>query len=244
MDYIFTAKASWGNLFIIAIALLIFYFALQFFNRIIRRASFLRVFQKPIQRVIRYLLLLYEMLVIIILGSVFIMINPFYHGLLLGVILLIGFSHIRNYVSGRMIKMANEIKEGGSLQINKMEGSVANLKRLGLNLKTKEGIHFIQYSELMSNGYTILAGEDIGGFYELHITATPKEEEKKVNHATRLLDLLITAPYLDWHHKPEVAVKDGGNPNDLEAKVLVREEVHVHELVALIKEWGYGCRIA
>jgi hypothetical protein len=241
MDYIFTAKASWGNLLIIAITLLVFYFALQFFNRIVRRAAFLRVFQKPIQRVIRYLLLLYEMLVIIILGSVFIMINPFYHGILLGVILLVAFSHIRNYVSGRMIKMANEIREGGSLQTDKMEGSVAKLRRLGLNLKTKKGIHFIQYSELMSNGYTILAGEDIGGFYELQITA--KEEESKVNHATRLLDLLITAPYLDWHHKPEVTAKSE-NPNNLEAKVLVREEVHVHELVTLIKEWGYGCRIA
>lgn len=241
MDYILTTKASWGNLFFIAVGLLVLYFALQFFNRIIRRAAFLRIFQEPIQRVIRYLLLLYEMLAIIILGSVFVLINPFYHGLLLGVILLIGFTHIKNYVSGRMVKLANEIKQGGSLQTGKREGIVAELKRLGLNLKTKEGIHFVQYSKLMSDGYTILAGEDIGGFYELQIIA--EEEETKVNHATRLLDMLITAPYLDWHHKPEVMAK-ASNPNHLEAKVLVREEVHVHELVALIKEWGYRCRIA
>ncbi|MFT4762367.1 MAG: hypothetical protein ACI9XO_000742 [Paraglaciecola sp.] len=241
MEEILTTKASWGNLFIIAIGLLFFYFALKFFNRIVQRAAFLRVFQGLIQRVIRYLLLLYEMLVIIILGSVFILINPFYHGILLAVILLIGFSHIKNYVSGRMIKLANEIKKGSSLQTNKMEGIVVGMNRLGLNLKTKEGIHFIQYNELMSNGYTILAGEDIGGFYELKITA--KEEDTKINHVTHVLDLLITAPYLDWHHKPEVMVNNQ-NPNDLEAKVLVREEAHVHELVALIKEWGYGCRIA
>ena len=240
MEELLTTKTNWWHLFIIAIGLLLFYFALQFFRRVAKRASFLRVFQEPIQNGIRYLLLLYEMLVIIILGSVFVHINPFYHGLLLGIVLLISFSHIKNYVSGRMIKLANQIVKGGNLQTKNLEGSVADLKRLGLNLKTKEGIHFIQYSELLSNGYTILSGEDIGGFYQLQITA--KEEDTRINHATRILDLLITAPYLDWHHKPEVAANNE-NPRNIEAKVLVREEVHVHELVALVKEWGYGCRV-
>jgi len=241
MEDILTDKASWGNLLVIAIGLLIFYFALQFLNKIVRRAAFLKVFQQPIKNVIRYLLQLYEMLAIVILGSVFVLINPFYHGVLFLIILLIGFPHIKNYVSGRMIKLANQITKGSNLQTSNMEGIVSKMERLGLNLKTKQGIHFLEYNKLLSNGYTILAGEDIGGFYQLNITA--KEEETKTNHTVKLLDLLITAPYLDWHHKPEVTAKND-NPNDLEAKILVREEVHVHELVALIKEWGYGCRIA
>lgn len=241
MEEILTYKASWGNLLVIAIGLLIFYFALQFLRRVVRRAAFLKVFQKPIQNVIRYLLLLYEMLAIVVLSSVFVLINPFYHGALLLIILLIGFPHIKNYVSGRMIKLANQITIGSSIQTDNLEGIVSSMERLGLNLQTKKGIHFLEYDQLLSNGYTILAGEDIGGFYELHITA--KEEESKTNHAVKLLDLLITAPYLDWHHKPEVSARNA-NPNDLEAKILVREEVHVHELIALIKEWGYECQIA
>lgn len=240
MENILTTKASWGNLLIIAIGLLIFYFALQFLKRLVKRASFLKVFQEPIQNAIRYLLLLYEMLVIIILGSVFVLINPFYHGLLLAVALLINFGHIKNYMSGRMVKFANQITNGSNLQTNGKEGIVSNLRRLGLNLKTKNGIHFIQYGELLTNGYTLLAGEDVGGFYQLKITAP--EEETKTNHANRILDLLITAPYLDWHHKPEIA-SNNDNPRDIQAKVLVREEVHVHELIAMIKEWGYGCRL-
>ena len=240
MENFFMTQASWSKLFIIAFGLFCLYFALKFLRKLVKRASFLRIFQDPLQRIIRYTLLLYEMAVILILTSIFVMINPLYHGILLAIVLVIAYNHIKNYVSGRMIKMANEIKEGSGLQTMESEGIVANLRRLGLNLKTKDGIYFIEYSKLMSEGYTILAGEDIGGFYQLKIT--PQEEDTKTNHLNRILDLLITAPYLDWHHKPEVLPCDE-NLSDLEARVLVREEIHIHELVAMIKEWGYDCKI-
>ena len=82
---------------------------------------------------------------------------------------------------------------------------------------------------------------EIGGFY--HLELSPKDTLDNVSsHRVHLLDLFATAPYVDWHHKPEI-FQDDVQENQLEARVLIKEESHLHELVALIKEWGYNCKL-
>ena len=43
-------------------------------------------------------------------------------------------------------------------------------------------------------------------------------------------------------HKPEL-FQDEAVANQIDAKVLIKEESHLHELIALIKEWGYHCKL-
>jgi len=236
MEYILAEKATWGNFFFMALGLLLLYFVLQFVNRILKGSAFLKVFQKPIESSVYRLLLMYEMLVLIILGCIFILINPFYHGILLVVFLTVGFNHIKNYFSGRLIKIGDRIRTGNNIRTGNLEGIVSKMERLGIMLQTKEGIHYLQYNQMLDKGYTMLSGDDIGGIFQLKMTPI-EQEEKKVNHIIRVQDLLITTPYLDWHHKPEVVV--GATESEIQARVLLREESHLKELMRLIKEWGY-----
>lgn len=238
MDNLLQNQYTWGNLFLAGIILVLGYFVLVFLNRMLERAAFLESWQAPAMRMARYALLIYEPLAVIIVGGIFVLINPVFHGLLVGLLFLAGFNHLRNYLAGRVVQFDHHIDRGSRLRSGDFAGVVLELGRLGLQLQTNEGLYHLTYTRLLSEGYTLISGEEIGGFYRLRIS--PRENTEKVRHQQRLHHLLLTAPYLDWRHKPELTVTDP-EQSAIDARVLVREESHLHDLVELIREWGYHC---
>lgn len=238
MEDLFTVKFSWAYLLSNIVLLLAFFFALQFFDQLLQRSSFLGRWHTPVKKAVRYLVLVFEPLAIIWTGGIFVLINPVFHGLLLALIFLSAFTQLRNYIAGRVIQLDQHIERGSQLRAGEVEGVVIEMGRLGLQLQTKEGLYQLTYSKLLHSGYTLIAGDEIGGFY--HLKIEPKDPESKVRHLQNLQNLLVTAPYLDWSHKPELTVLDDEDQK-LEARILVREENHLHDLMALIREWGYHC---
>ncbi|MEO0776464.1 MAG: hypothetical protein AAF146_07860, partial [Bacteroidota bacterium] len=114
--------------------------------------------------------------------------------------------------------------------------------RLGLHLRSNKGKHFINYSQLFAEGYLLLSGEEIGGFYQINIQ--PREPEAKVDYARRLADLLTSTPYLDWNHTPEFRSLTEGTYS-YQVRISVREEGHLRDLITLIEEeWGCACKIS
>lgn len=224
-----------GNFFMITLALLVLYFVLSFANRLLKSARFQKPWQTRVQLAIHYLLLVYEPLAIIILVSAFILINPLFDGLLIGLLLIAGFTHVRNYTSGWLILADSNMSVGKKLKTGNLQGIISKLGRLGLHLQTNEGIHYISYSKLQNQGYAMVAGEEIGGFYYLKIS--PNDDQKALNHSLRVMELLASAPYVDRNHKPELLPNKSNSC--LEARVLLKEETHLYELLALIEEWGY-----
>jgi hypothetical protein len=222
------------------VLLLGLFFALQFIDRLLTRAAIMGSWQQPVHRVIRFLILVFEPLAIIWVGGIFVLINPVFHGLLLALLFLSAFTFLRNYIAGRVIQMDPHIERGARLRAGAVEGVVLDISRLGIQLQTKEGLYKLSYSKLLDDGYTVISGEQIGGFYHLQIL--PVDTETKVRHQQHLQQLFVTTPYLDWSHKPEITSLEGEGPG-LEARVLVREESHLHDLMALIREWGYECSL-
>ena len=241
MEYLLSSQFTWTGLLTIALELLALYFGLQFALRILANTSFLGNFQPLVRYALHHLLLIYEPLVILLLTSVFILINPVAHGLLFGLLLLTSFTQARDYLTGRLLQLNRNLSAGRTLKVRQKQGVIHQLGRLGVYLQTNEGIHFINYARLLSEGYTLTAGEEIGGFYYLRITGV--EMTGKAGLDDQLTDLLATAPYIDWNHKPQFTFldKDAG---EVEARILVKEETHLHELMALIREKGYACRIS
>ena len=240
MEELVIKYITWFHFFAVAFGLLMLYFFLKFMERLLNNISFSKSFQQILEKWNKRLLSGYELIVLAVLGSLFVLINPIYHGLLILFVLVFGFTHIRNYFSGRLLKMGNKIRVGSELITGGKDGIISSMDRLGLNLQTNTGVHHLQYNQLIAQGYTLRTGEDVGCYYSLLIT--PKgDAEYKGNHATRLLDYLITAPYLDWHHKPDIRAVEGSDA--LKAQILVREENHLQELIALIEEWGYHCKM-
>lgn len=233
-------QISWGEWLTVGLVLLAFYLILIFVVELIHRTSLLGRQQAPFEHVLQRILLIYEPLVVLLLGGLFIMINPILHGLIIGALFIGTFAHIRNYMCGILIQFDNDIKEGNRLKSNSASGIIAHTNRIGLKLRTNKGLQFINYSKLLENGYMLLSGEEVGGFYALNIT--PLEEAGKINHLTRLFDLLTTAPYLDSRHKPELTPPMTVDA-PINARVMVKEERHLYDLMTLIKEWGYQCKL-
>lgn len=240
MESILSVQFSWTYLLTTVVLLVGLFSALQFIDRLFEKVALMGTWQQPVHRVIRFLIVVFEPLAIIWIGGIFVLINPVFHGLLLALLFLSAFTFLRNYIAGRIIQMDHHIERGARLQAGTVEGVVLNISRLGIQLQTKEGLFKLSYTRLLDNGYTVLSGEQIGGFYHLRIR--PKEAESKVRHQQHLQQLFVTTPFLDWSHKPELTALEDEEKR-LEARVLVREENHLHDLMALIREWGYECSL-
>lgn len=231
---------SWGDFIFFAFLLVVFYFFLQFLERILDRYKVFGKYQNSVKSFIHHTFLIYEALAYLILGSVFILIKPIFHGILALIVLVGGFAHIKNYLSGRIVHFDDSISVGKRIKTTDNQGIISQMGRLGLKVRTSKGLQFINYSKLVADGYTLLSGEQVGGFYQLNIQ--PKEESEKKNSITHLLDLLNSSPYLDWNHKPQI-LPSKDNSKAVKARVIVKEERHLHDLISLIQEWGYNCKV-
>ncbi len=196
-------------------------------------------FRAGVYNIISPFLLLYQPLTVLVLALIFLFINPLIHGTLLLVLVVAGFSRIRDYLSGRIILFNPLIGVGKRMRTDKSTGVISKISRIGLYLQTGEGLHFVNYTTLLTEGYSLITGKDIGGYYQLRL-ATPAGEP----NALRLLsDRLTTTPYLDRSFKPELSYSEK-EPEKILARLSVREEKHLTELLALLNEWGFPATIA
>ncbi|MFT6321123.1 MAG: hypothetical protein ACJAT4_002052 [Granulosicoccus sp.] len=239
-DFLTKQYFTWSKFFLSSLFFLGLYFLLEFLSRVLTKYNFLGKFQSDVKSIIRHSLLVFEAVALLILGSAFVLIDPIYHGILAAIILAVGFSHIKNYFSGRIVQFDQSVVEGKRLKTLDSQGVIFKKGRLGLKLRTQKGVQFINYSSLISDGYTLLTGIEVGGFYELKIQ--PKDLEVKKDHLNILRDLFTTTPYLDMSHKPQLEKVDDESKTIL-ARVEVKEESHLQDLVTLIKERNFSCQV-
>ncbi len=239
MEDFLSIQFTWFNFLLNALGLLLLYFLLRFVRRLLAASTSQSRFGLRPYKFVQDLLTLFEPLAIVLLSSIFIFINPPFHGLLIGLVVFTGFSHIRNYMSGRFVHLDRSVVKGKRVKTNETEGVISRLGNLGLHLQTPDGPHHISYQKLLGEGYTLVSGEESGGFCHLRITLA--EDKNGRLNASHLFDLLATTPYLDWHQKPEMLVppENGGY---VEAKFLLKDEKYLHDLRRLMKEWGFLCQ--
>jgi hypothetical protein len=241
METLTNFQFTWTNLFLTAFVLSALWFALQFLSGFLTKTTFLGGFQRSVTNGLRYTLLIYEPVALLILCCIFVLINPIFHGLIMGLIFLFSFTAVKNYAIGRTIQLDIFLSIGNRLSTQNLQGIISKTGRLGLHLKTNKGLQFIPYTQLYSNGFMVLSGKEIGGFYELKIT--PQNPDDKINYRLQLTDLLATAPYLDHKHKPEILLS-GEFSEQLHVKILVKEESHLYDLISLMSEWGFLCKLS
>ncbi len=234
-------QVSWGEFLLVALALAAVYFVLFEIQQLTKHSSFSGRYQNQFQELFRKTFVVFELLSIVTLASVFVWIDPWLHGSIILFLIIGSWRYLRSYISGRWIHFDHAIVEGTELKTANLEGIVSTLGRVEIQLQTNTGLHYLSYNRLLDDGYTLVSGDKIGGFY--HLVLSPKETNTSVhNHRLHLLDLFATAPYVDWHHKPEL-FQDEAVENQLDARILIKEESHLHELIALIREWGYHCKL-
>ncbi|HHM20690.1 MAG TPA: hypothetical protein ENJ20_01590 [Bacteroidetes bacterium] len=231
---------TWGH-WLLALALLItLFFVLRFLGRWLANVGLWGKYHEGVLRTVSFILLIYEPVALLILTVGFIFINPVYHGVGVGLLLVVGFSHLRDYLHGWIVRSDGRITTDVQMSTANLEGIVSATGRLGLRLKNNQGLHYVPYSKLLRQGFVLHHGEQLGGFYKLKIY--PKEAEDKIEEGGIIIDRLISAPYLDWERKPDIDFSDK-NKKQLYARISVKEEGQLYELMALIDEWGYETEI-
>lgn len=240
MEEFFTNNISWTDFIVTAVLLIAAYFLLKLLQRLIMGLRLPYRYERPAEQTIHYILLVYEPLVVLILTVTFVLVNPVFHGLLIGLLAVVGFRQLRNYASGMLLQLGGQLTAGTKVTIGERTGILFRTERFGVRLQTSKGIHYISYQQLLDRGYMIASGENVGGFYRLKIM--PQVEDAKLSEPS-VMDLLATAPYLNWNHQPEPILSEK-KPNQLNVRVSVREERHLQHLIHLIESNGYEVRTA
>lgn len=231
---------NWTNLILVALLLWGVYLLLSYLKRSMQGSALLGRHQRRAMEILSGFLLLYEPLTVLTLTMIFLFINPFTHGIMLMVIILAAFTRIRDYVSGRIIQTSSLLVEGKRMKTAKSTGVISRIGRMGLYLQTGEGLHFVNYSKLLTEGYSLATGKEVGGYYQLHILPKEMEEEESIRF---LENKFVSTPYLDRSFRPELTINEK-NDREIMARIAVREDQHLRELLQLMEEWGYPARIA
>jgi len=229
---------TWANFFSIALLLLLTYVILRFVSELLDRSNIFGSYHATAERYVHRFLLVYELVVVLVLGASFILVAPFLHGLIVAALFAGAFPHIRNYICGRVVQFDKGVQVGNRLKFADHTGTIATIQRVGIKLRTSKGLQFINYSNLLREGYLLLAGEEIGGYYRLQIK--PQEGNETKDNRRKLLDIFHVTPYLDWQQRP--IIKATGDNDKLDARVVLREERHLPDLIRLLEEWGYAVK--
>ena len=230
---------TWWQLAIIAAGLYGIYLLLSLLRDRLQRTRRVQGIRAGAYNVIAPFLLYYEPISILVLAAVFVFINPLLHGVIILLVILAGFSRLRDYLSGRIILATPLIEVGKRMKTDRFTGVISRITRIGMYLQTGEGLHFVNYTSLLTDGFSLITGKEIGGYYQLNLT--PAEDRK--DPLRDLFNRLTTTPYLDRSFRPELSYSEYGKAT-ISARLSVREEKHLTELLALLAEWGYPATIA
>lgn len=233
---------SWGGFFRVLLVVVLVYLLLLLLRMIVLRRANGWQLSMGVKSWVSRLPEIFEPFGIIIVVVDFVMINPLVHGLLAGVLLLLLFPILRNYVNGRFLRLTEELRVGQRIQLAEgEEGTVQRLEKTGLKLQTRNGIRNVSYTRLTREGITILDGMDISGFYEFLMEPTP---EKVAVSREVLENKLFKCPYLDWRFLPEITPVPERAEGHYMVRVLMREESHIQHFLHLLSEWGLTARVA
>lgn len=234
--YLLEGSFSWPAFFTLAAFQVALFFLLRAGDKLLYRTDNWGKTLSVVKKWVHYTLLIYEPIALILIASAFVLINPPFHGLMILMVLLLAFGHVRNYISGRLLLLNPLFEPGRHMHSGDAKGIITHIGRQGISLQTQDGISFVRYAHLTAQGFTIDPGDEIGGYFSLKISW---EESLNVSDPVmHFQDLLSTAPYLDRNYKPEISAHLT-REDELQAKVLLHEENHLYELLSLIKEWGY-----
>ena len=241
MEDLLNPYFSWSDFIIAALLLWGSYWLLLQLRKRLSTGVFFGRYQAGITNFIGTFLLLYEPITVLLLTIVFFFINPVIHGILLILLTIAGFSRIRDYLSGRIILATDLVAVGRRVKTPQASGVISRIGRIGLYLQTGENLAFVNYSKLLVEGYSLSTGTEVGGYFQLNLS---RPEGVSMTDALRFLaDKFLLTPYLQADFPPEL-VASNRKEGWIDARVAVREERQLHELVDLIEEWGYEVQLA
>ncbi|MFK7798438.1 MAG: hypothetical protein AB8E82_13380 [Aureispira sp.] len=230
--------SSWSSFLVMVLAGVLLYFLLSFLRKQISRLPLTFKAQDRWKNSLRQILLLYEFFFVLVVGSLFLLINPLWHGLIVFFLLLITFPLLRNYLVGRLLCFDRDFNTGKRINIKTIKGVINHLNRLGVYVNTNNGMQYFNYIQLQQEGFSIMTDSSMEEYCDLNISVP---QGRSIN-AQSLLYQLMGVPYLDSGYKPILIHNDSDTV--FQIRVLIRKGNHRRELLQLIEDWGYQCQLS
>lgn len=242
MDYLWQEhyNYTWVGFFSLILRLGLLFLLMYFAYKGAQRIGAPTSWQLKLRNGLKYVLLVFEPLVFLGLLSYWVLINPFYHGLIIGLLLIINFRHFKNYFSGRILLFNHSFRQGSRLKNQKMSGVVTKIERLGIRLQFDKGVHFISYADLLKEGFSLLDQKEKGGFFKLLINPLPDAPEMNTQ---QLVLALNESPYINWNYKPDIQAIDNSESSQWTAYITLHQERHLNDVVQLLEEKYFSCQI-
>lgn len=231
---------SWMFFFGTVVFLLLLYGVLLYLKRQIHQLPLPLKIRDRLSNTLRSLLLLYDLIFVVIAASVFILLNPIWHGLVVLFLVSVTFPLIRNYMIGRFLCFDPEFQQGKRVTVGNDTGVINKMNRLGIYVITNNGMKYINYMILQERGFSLLTDSLMQEYCDLNISANDKDQSNL--SAEMLLYKLMGVPYLDSEYRPTLIANNANI--EFQIRVLIRKGNHRQELINLIKDWGYDCQLS
>ncbi|MCH2045322.1 MAG: hypothetical protein MK212_14495 [Saprospiraceae bacterium] len=238
MERLLEPHFSWLFFSIFAFVVGLIYLSLRITYQKIQFSTLDRNLERILFMFLERTFIIYEPIAIILLASVWVLVDPVWHGILTLFLITITFPHIRNYITGRIIRLSNDIKLGKTVLLGKEQGAVSRLSSLGIYIMMDNGLRYFTYSQFAEQGYTILSGNDLGAYCTVVIELDG--EKDAVQQKKWLFHMLMVVPYIDTSYYPNLLESE---ENQVKVKLLLASSHYHQYLISLIEDWGYTCKL-
>ena len=223
MDPIF----SWNELFKLGLTLIVIYSLLRITAKVLVLISKKIRTKRWIRGVFDKIMVFYFPIGVSLLLTVFAGINFLAHGLLILIIGILAFNHIRAYINGVLFRSNPLITIGKNFVFNDYLGQIERFLPLGVIINGTNGKRFINYSEIQKVGFSVAKMHDDSHRHELYL----KIEDDNID----ILDLLFQNPLVNLNHKP--LLKKTANRNDYCLQFTLEKGATVDQIVAFLNQY-------
>jgi len=215
---------SWTGLLYLLILLTVVYWAIKLMAFIIKGFSKRSITNKKITQYFGNLLTLYKPVAFAVLLLDFISINYITHGMLLIILGVFGYQHIRNYISGLFLKINPLVEIGALIKIDEVRGEIRRLMPFGLVLNTEKGEQYLGYTTIEDQGFSVHAATETTLRQTLYLKTKLNKQE--------IIDLLFDNPILNFEQLP--SIKPGDEPESFRLQYTLEKGAVTDDLMAYL----------
>jgi hypothetical protein len=213
---------TWRGLLFLTFVLFLVYWVLKGFVFILGKYGKKTITNRSVVRVLKKLLIIFKPFALLVIILDFISINLITHSVLLMIISVFGYKHIKNYLNGTFLKLNPLIDKGALLEYDSHKGEIKKLLPLGIIFSTEKGERYVNYSTIEEKGFAVNSSENTALRQTLYLETELSKEE--------ILDLLFDNPILNFQEAP--SLKSSSAENGLKLQYTLESGASTEDLIA------------
>ena len=220
MDFLYDSYISWFQFALVAGLIYVIYFLVNRFKSIVTWVTGL------------HNLSLINSLLLILLVIAFIMINPFVHGIIVVVALVLFFQVLTSYIKGMIVTTNSKIEVGDLIKVAGYKGKVSEMSLAGIKLLNEKNNLFIPY-KIIANKPIEKFKSDQSSYLILRCAPTEEIKAKSVTHD--LEKVVFNFPFLE--HNSNIEVRQIGE--EFEIHLTIVNDKFKSSLFSQLKKAGF-----